>query len=122
MKNMSTLQNTQYTPYRPITYSGDSPPHTLVINASYELPFGSRKKFLNSGNPALQAVLGGWNLAGYFRYSDGSALSFSATNNLSVLGYGATSPITCRRTIFGVTSPVTSIPLSRAISLRPVPL
>jgi hypothetical protein len=67
----------------------DLGPHTLVINASYELPFGSGKKFLNSSNPALQAVLGGWNLAGYFRYTDGSALSFSATNNLSVLGYGA---------------------------------
>ena len=51
MKNMSTLQSNQYTPYRPITYSGDSPPHTFVINASYDLPFGPKRKFLNSVNP-----------------------------------------------------------------------
>ena len=63
-------------------------------------------KFLNSGNPALQAVLGGWNLAGYFRYTDGSALSFSATNNLSVLGYGAKfANYVSGVPIFGVTNP-----------------
>ncbi|HEY1336196.1 MAG TPA: TonB-dependent receptor [Bryobacteraceae bacterium] len=89
MKNMSTLQSTQYTAYRPITYSGDSPPHTFVVNASYDLPFGPKRKFLNSKNPFLGAVVGGWNLAGYFRYTDGSALSFTASNNLSILGYGS---------------------------------
>ncbi len=89
MKNMSTLQANQYTPYRPLTYSGDSPPHTLVINTSYDLPFGSKKRFLNSSNRVLEAVVVGWNLAGYFRYTDGAALSFTAANNLSFLGYGA---------------------------------
>jgi hypothetical protein len=89
MKNMSTLQSVQYTPVRPITYSGDSPPHTLVVNVSYDLPFGPNKKLLNSNNPVLRAVVGGWNLAGYFRYTDGQALSFTASNNLSTLGYGA---------------------------------
>ena len=53
MKNMSTLESDQYTPVRPITYSGDSPPFTFVVNASYELPFGPKKKFLNSGNPGV---------------------------------------------------------------------
>jgi hypothetical protein len=72
-----------------MTYSGDSPPHTLVMNASYDLPFGAKKKFLNSANPVVTAIIGGWNVAGYFRYTDGPALSFSASNNLSTLGYGA---------------------------------
>ena len=86
MKNMSSLQNRQYTPYRPVTYSGDSPPHTVVFNFSYELPFGPKKKLLNGSNPALGWIVGGWNIAGYIRYTDGSALGFSATNNLSILG------------------------------------
>jgi hypothetical protein len=60
-----------------------------VVNASYDLPFGPKRKFLNSKNPFLGAVVGGWNLAGYFRYTDGSALSFTASNNLSILGYGS---------------------------------
>jgi hypothetical protein len=87
MKNMSSLQNRQYTPYRPVTYSGDSPPHTLVLNASYELPFGPTKKFLHGSNPLLAHIVGGWNVAGYFRYTDGTAMGFGATNNLSILGY-----------------------------------
>ena len=67
---------------------------------------GRKRKFLNSGNPVLQAVLGGWNLAGYFRYTDGSALSFSATNNLSYLGYGAKfANYVPGVPIFGVTNP-----------------
>jgi hypothetical protein len=89
MKNMSTLESDQYTPVRPIVYSGDSPPFTFVFNWSYELPFGPKKKFLQSNNPVVKWVAGGWNIAGYVRYSSGDALSFTTSNNLSVLGYGA---------------------------------
>ena len=60
-----------------------------MANFSYELPFGSQKKFLSSGNPVVRWIVGGWNIAGYLRYTDGSAMGFSATNNLSILGYGA---------------------------------
>jgi hypothetical protein len=106
MKNMSTLQSVQYTPYRPITYSGDSPPSTFVLNASYDLPFGPKKRFLTSTNPVVVAVIGGWNLAGYCRYTDGSAMSFSASNNLSTLGYGAKfSNYVAGVPIFGTTDP-----------------
>ena len=83
MKNMSSLQSTQYTPYRPVTYSGDSPPHTMVLNASYDLPFA------RNGNSVLARIVGGWNISGFLRYTDGTAMSFTANNNLSVLGYGA---------------------------------
>ncbi len=87
MKNMSSLQNRQYTPYRPVTYSGDSPPHTLVMNFSYELPFGPQKRFLNARNSVVERIVGRWNIASYLRYNDGAALSFAANNNLSILGY-----------------------------------
>ena len=88
MKNMGTLRSVQYTPYRPITYSGDSPPHTLVINASYDLPFGPKRKFLSS----TQSRRG----RGRRRLEPGGVLPLyrrspwaSRRNNLSTLGYGA---------------------------------
>jgi hypothetical protein len=106
MKNMSTLETDQYTPVRPIVYSGDSPPFTLVVNASYELPFGPNKKFLRSNNPLLKFVASGWNLAGYARYSSGDAMSFTVSNNLSVLGYGGKfADYVPGVPIFGVTDP-----------------
>jgi hypothetical protein len=89
MKNMSTLESDQYTPVRPIVYSNDSVPFVFVVNASYELPFGPKKRFLRSNSPVLKWVASGWNIAGYARYSSGDALSFTVSNNLSVLGYGA---------------------------------
>jgi len=38
-------------------------PHTFTAVATYELPVGKGKRWLNSMNGAGQAVLGGWNLA-----------------------------------------------------------
>jgi hypothetical protein len=89
MKSMSSLQSRQYTPYRPVTYSGDSPPHILVVNLSYELPFGSGRRYLSSGHPLAERIVGGWNIAVYLRYTSGSAMGFSASNNLSIMGYPA---------------------------------
>ena len=106
MKNMATSGSNQYTPYKPIVYSGDSPPHTFVVNASYDLPFGPKRKFLASVNPVVGAVIGGWNLAGYARYTSGSAYGFSGGNNLSTLGYGGkTANYVAGVPIFGVTNP-----------------
>jgi len=106
MKNMSSLQSNQYTPYRPVTYSGDSPPHTLEISGSYELPFGHGKKYFAGANPAVRSIVGGWNLATYLRYTDGSAMGFSASNTLSALGYGAKfSNYVPGVPIFGTTNP-----------------
>ena len=106
MKNMSTLETDQYTPVRPIVYSGDSPPFSFVVNASYELPFGPNKRFLKSNNPLLKWVASGWNLAGYARYSSGDAESFTVSNNLSVLGYGGKfANYVPNVAIFGVTDP-----------------
>jgi hypothetical protein len=106
MKNMSTLQNYQYPGNRPITYSGDSPPSTLVVNWSYELPFGPDKKFLRSRNPVSKWLVSGWNIAGYARYSSGDALSFTVSNNLSIMGYTSKfASYVPGVPIFGVTNP-----------------
>ena len=106
MKNMATSGANQYTPNKPEVYSGDSPPHTLVINASYDLPFGPNKRFLNSKKPVIGALIGGWNLAGYARYTSGSAYSFSGGTNLSILGYGTkTANYVAGAPIFATTNP-----------------
>jgi Carboxypeptidase regulatory-like domain len=106
MKNMSTLLNYQDPAYRPITYSGDSPPSTFVFNWSYELPFGPGKKYLSTGNGFVKRLVGGWNIAGYVRYSSGDALSFTVTNNLSILGYSSKFPnLVLGVPIFGTTDP-----------------
>ena len=89
MKNMSTLQNRQYTANRPITYSGDSPPHTFVFNVTYDLPFGSQGKYLKSVSPLAARIVGGWNVAAYLRYTDGGATGYGVNNNLGILGYPA---------------------------------
>lgn len=106
MKNMATSGGNQYTPYKPLTYSGDSPPHTIVLNASYDLPFGPKRKFLTSTNPVVSAIVGNWNLAGYARYTSGSAFGFSGGTNLSTLGYGTkTANYVAGVPIFGTTNP-----------------
>ncbi len=89
MKNMSSLNTIQYYGYRPVTYSPDSPPHTVQITASYELPFGTGKRYAASSNAALKWLASGWTLSGYARYSSGPALQFLANNNLGALNYSA---------------------------------
>ena len=55
----------------------------------------------------MDAVLGGWTLGGYARYSSGDALSFTVSNNLSVMGYPGklASYLGGGTPIFGVTDP-----------------
>ncbi|MCX6621681.1 MAG: TonB-dependent receptor, partial [Acidobacteria bacterium] len=43
--------------------SGAIPPHQIKWNGIYEMPFGKGKKFANQANKALNAVIGGWQLA-----------------------------------------------------------
>ncbi len=42
--------------------------------ASYELPLGPGRRFLNSTNPVLKRVVGGWTVAPIFSYSTGQPL------------------------------------------------
>jgi hypothetical protein len=61
-------------------------PHTLTINAVYELPFGRGKRFLGQ-NRAGGWILGGWQLSGIETYRSGAPLSLrSATNTLGNFG------------------------------------
>jgi hypothetical protein len=43
---------------------GSNIKHSLVVNYSYELPFGKKGKFANHVNGATDAVIGGWQITG----------------------------------------------------------
>jgi hypothetical protein len=61
-------------------------PKSLVVSYIYELPVGNGKK-LAPDNKILEAVVGGWQIAGVSTFKSGFPLSISAaTNNTNSLG------------------------------------
>jgi len=63
--------------------------HVATITWIYELPFGKGKKFLNSGNRIVDAVLGGWSLQGLNSVMSGEP--FSVSSGAKTAQYGASS-------------------------------
>ena len=64
-------------------------PHTAVMTAVYELPFGAGKPFAG-GNKALSAVVGGWQVNGILTLRSGVPLSMGTSqNNTGSLGGGS---------------------------------
>lgn len=45
--------------------------HLINASAVWQMPFGKGRAFMNTDNRALQTVLGGWQLAGIFRWNTG---------------------------------------------------
>jgi len=45
--------------------------HVLKGATSFQLPFGRGKKWLSGSHGAVDAIFGGWNLTGIFRYASG---------------------------------------------------
>lgn len=58
-------------------------PHALVIQYTYDLPFGAGKPWLNRGG-VLSALVSGWNINGIHRYQSGTPLSISTSNTLPI--------------------------------------
>jgi Carboxypeptidase regulatory-like domain/TonB dependent receptor len=64
-------------------------PQRLVMSYIYELPFGKGKPFLHNGR-FINAVFGGWTLAGITTLQRGKPLALTtATNNTNSLGGGS---------------------------------
>ncbi|WP_419803686.1 carboxypeptidase regulatory-like domain-containing protein [Terriglobus sp.] len=61
-------------------------PHVLTISSVYTLPFGHGHYFLNNSNGLVNAVLGGWELAGI--YTARSGLPFSPVLSSDVANNG----------------------------------
>ena len=69
----------QPTPYAPNHYDEGTSPnerrHILSVSGIYELPYGHGKRFGSRIHPVLDAILGGWQLAGLYRYNSGAPLT-----------------------------------------------
>jgi len=52
-------------------------PHIFRVFASYEMPFGRKRRFLSAAPGWLNALAGGWEFAGTFRLTSGTPLSIT---------------------------------------------
>ncbi|HEX2639315.1 MAG TPA: hypothetical protein VHL50_02035, partial [Pyrinomonadaceae bacterium] len=66
------------------TVSPTNAPQVFVVNFLAELPFGKGKRFMNRGGIA-NAILGGFQVSGIFRYQQGTPLVFSFPDNVGFL-------------------------------------
>jgi hypothetical protein len=57
-------------------------PHVFNYLASYDLPFGRGKKFVNTNNTLVNLVAGGWSINGIIQYRSGALIPVSAPNTL----------------------------------------
>ena len=69
-----------------VSVSTDGPPHVFVATATWELPFGQGKRFLNHAGAAARAF-GGWQVTFFCRYTDGLPLAITSGNPLAAFGY-----------------------------------
>jgi hypothetical protein len=51
--------------------SSQDVPHRLSINGIYELPFGRERRFGRDAHPALNALIGGWQVQGIYTFQSG---------------------------------------------------
>jgi hypothetical protein len=52
-------------------------PQVFTLGYTYELPFGSGKRFLNSTNSVVDHLVGGWSVSGIHIYESGTPVSIS---------------------------------------------
>jgi hypothetical protein len=61
-------------------------PQSFVVNYRYEFPFGRGKRFGANAPGFVDAIAGGWSVAGIYTYHSGLPLAFSAPNNTNSFG------------------------------------
>jgi hypothetical protein len=67
-------------------------PQVLQFSYVYQLPVGRGKQFGGSMNPVVDAVIGGWQTNGIWRFDNGMPLSLSVSNSRALPTYGAQRP------------------------------
>ena len=77
-----------FDPSSDYSVSSHDVPHDFVTNFVWEVPVGRDKKLGSGMSRALDAVVGGWQLAGTFRFSGGVPVNIRAPNTLGAFGYG----------------------------------
>jgi hypothetical protein len=66
--------------------------HSVKFSTVYELPFGRGRRFLGSSGGFVNAVLGGWRVAGIETYASGFPIHLSRNNILPIFN-GETRPV-----------------------------
>jgi hypothetical protein len=75
------------------SYSHFDVPHVLNILSTFDLPFGRGHRFLNTRNPVISRLVGGWTIAGAQQYRKGTLIWLNSPGN--PLGSGVLfSPVT----------------------------
>ncbi len=72
--------------YGPSDY--DVPRH-LVLSYIYDLPFGHGRSYLSGAGKWTNGIVGGWQITGITRYSDGTPFSISAPFDVANTGGGS---------------------------------
>ena len=67
-------------------------PHVFQFSYVYQFPLGRGKHFGAHMNPVLDAVIGGWQTNGIWRFDDGMPLSLTVSNSRPLPTYGAQRP------------------------------
>jgi hypothetical protein len=67
-------------------------PHVFQVSYVYQLPFGRGKQFGGSWNGFVDAVLGGWQTNGLWRFDNGMPVSLSLSTSRALPTYGAQRP------------------------------
>ncbi len=67
-------------------------PQVFQISYTYQFPFGRGKTFGANWNGAVDALLGGWQTNGVWRFDDGMPLQLTVSNSRPLPTYGAQRP------------------------------
>jgi hypothetical protein len=67
-------------------------PSVLQFSYTYELPIGKGKPLLGTANPVVNAILGGWQTNGIWRFTDGRPEILGLSGGQSLPTYGAQQP------------------------------
>jgi len=68
------------------TIDNNDQPNAISIAATYELPIGKGKQFLNSAPVVVNAIVGGWQLSPLLQYSTGTPLWSGTGGSVAVPG------------------------------------
>jgi hypothetical protein len=67
-------------------------PHVLQFSYVYQVPFGRGKQLGKNMNPVLDALIGGWQTNGIWRFDNGMPLSLTVSNSRPLPTYGTQRP------------------------------
>ena len=57
-------------------------PHRVTVSGIYELPFGSKRRFLPNANALVDGIIGGWQFQGIYTYQTGAPLQWGNAADL----------------------------------------